>query len=235
MKIAAFTTTYNDLYLPYWLSHYSKMVDDLYVVDSGTTDGGVEKASKEYKFEILHRDVFRPGYDHIYPTLRETREEIQRMIIEFLKAYDWVIFAQNDEFIIPDPTKYVSLKDYVSKLDKEYVYCNGYDVVQQENESPLQMNFPILLQRKYWVSTSSYSKPLLTSVPLEYANGFHYLVKDGSEFEFMPKRDIDLYLIHTARADENILKKRNPYRSAGYLRRDNDKKELIPDRFKNII
>lgn len=194
MRSAVFTIVRNeDVFLPIWLRHYSKHFyrNDIFVIDNGTTDGSthVEGATFVPRISTTSFDA---------PWMLHTVRDFQR---ELLKSYDWVLFAEVDE-IIHCPIK---LCEYPNNKFTT-LSCMGYEVIQDLNEEPpLDLNRPLLKQRRYWAPSDLFSKPLYSRVPLDWRLGFHSCTQPHT-------KATDLTLIHLHRMDFNIAAYRNEHR-----------------------
>lgn len=128
------------------------------------------------------------------------REVSEQKIEELLQTYDIVLFALTDEFIVP---KDKTLREYLRQMMKGYARCTGYEVVEKQ-ESPLDLEKPILMQRNWWVPYKAWNKPLITRVPLKFTQGWHMLANE----ETYQDGDPNLLLIHLKRADFALFIKR---------------------------
>jgi Glycosyl transferase family 2 len=189
---AAFTIIQNEpRFLPLWLDYYSRhfAASDLYVLDHGTTDGSTEGLDGSCNVVKVHRDR---SFDHAW--LAGTVEDFQAFL---LRSYDVVLFAEADEFVVPDPWRYPDLGAYIDQLDGPAATCTGFNVVHYPEEPPLRFDQPVLRQRRYWHPAPRwYSKRLLSKVPLLWHFGFHDELNAPTI-----EPDPDLYLVHLHRVD----------------------------------
>ena len=241
MNKAVFTEVRKDIYLETWLKYYRRFFSEIYLVNTNPVepDPYIEKAANKYKFVVINE------YPNSEWSMEISRNQIKDFQKKLLEKHDWVLFAHVDEFVVPDPNKYKGLDDYINRCKKDYVFCNGYDVLQmyqekdgEPDELALDLTKPILKQRKYWLPTKSYCKPLLSRVPLNWSQGFHRIdeVEDGHLEEL---KDKDLYLCHLKCADYNIFGERQKIgRGIGvdkgydWFYKEHDKREVIPERMK---
>jgi hypothetical protein len=189
---AVFTIVQNEpTFLPLWVRYYSRHFDpaDIYVLDHGTTDGSTDGLEGCQVVEV-HRDR---SFDHAW--LKGTVEDFQAFL---LRSYDAVLFAEADEFVVPDPDRYRDLAAYIEALEAPAACCTGYNVVHYpDEEGPLRFGEPILRQRRWWHPARRwYSKRLLARAPLSWHYGFH----DELSAPFV-QPDPALYLIHLHRVD----------------------------------
>lgn len=239
MNKAIFTIVHNEKYfLPIWLKYYSQYFENIVVLDHNTTDGSVEKAAEGYNFytkRLTFKETFNPDF-----IKTKVMEEQQRL----LSLYPVVVYAEADEFIIPNPKIYNGLGDYINQMKGDMARCNGYEVIQQEGEPTINLGLSILSQRKYWVTSDPACKTLISKKPLKWGMGFHGL-ETGN-----PEIDKDLFLLHLKRMDWKMFEKRwletglsndpNLYyehfhQHDAKLKSMGGNENLIPDYLKNII
>jgi hypothetical protein len=189
---AVFTIVQNEpVFLPLWLCYYGRHFEpsDIYVLDHGSTDGSTDDLGGSCNVvEVQHDESF----DHAW--LKGTVEDYQAFL---LRSYDAVLFAEADEFVVPDPARYQDLGAYIDRLEGPAACCTGYNVVHYPDEPALRFDQPVLRQRRYWHPAPRwYSKRLLSRIPLSWQYGFH----DELNAPFV-KPDPDLYLVHLHRVD----------------------------------
>jgi hypothetical protein len=122
----------------------------------------------------------------------EAARDLQKRLLD---SYEYVLYADADEILVPDPKKYGDIKDYIAKTDRDYVYCQGYEIMQLEDEAPIDLDRPILRQRRFWYCEDKKSKPLLARVPLAWRPGFH----DAANT--VRRVDQDFWCLHLHRMD----------------------------------
>jgi|SRR5581483_3529029 len=178
---AAFTITRNEpLFLRTWLNYYTSNFppEDVYVIDNSTDDGSVEEA------RLLHPRVnfvcVPSRGTHVSLFLKQVVEQMQR---ELLQRYPVVVFAETDEFLIPN-AKYVNLRDYCERFLKskdQWRRAVGWNVVQQPGEAMLSRTpgAQLLVDRRSMWRLPMYDKTLVTKVPMTYQRGFHNFYLNG--------------------------------------------------------
>ena len=242
MKKAVFTMMSNEkVMLPIWLSYYSRYFkpDDIYVLTHNSSDEHMSRSRKEYVFHEEERnygELFNPSNQ------RQIVKEFQQKL---LGLYDYVLYTDIDEIVVADPDLYTGLNEFIELADKDYYYCKGYEVIHnRELEEDMNLSQGLLAQRKWWAFNVAVSKPLLSRVPLDWINGFHQLEEHTSKESVLRHIDPRLYLLHLKRMDWKMSKDRWEYTGMskattthfdGHFLQYNDKAELIPERFKNII
>jgi hypothetical protein len=195
-KCAIFVMVKNeDVFLPIWLKYYSRYIDgnDIYVFDHLSIDGSVQKCLKDFTFNVIRLD-YPFSFDHIW--FKFVAETVQKKLLDH---YEYVIFTDVDEIILPDINKYIGLDDYIKKLDKNYARCIGYELIHlPDKEKPFNPSKSVLSQRRFMYRTDWYNKTLISNQPLNWGIGFHG-VRD-LELYF----DNDLMLIHLHKLDFDL-------------------------------
>ncbi|MDR3505898.1 MAG: glycosyltransferase family 61 protein [Acidocella sp.] len=99
---------------------------------------------------------------------------ISDLVGVLLRSYDVVLRCDVDEFLVPDPARARDLRSYVERNDLPYVTAHGIDVVEVEEEAPLDMSESLLDgQRRFGMRAAALSKTALITVPMRWAEGFH--------------------------------------------------------------
>ena len=196
-KCCIFTIVKNErIFLPIWLKYYSKYFtgEDIYIIDHEPDDGSIEECLHKYKFKTIR--FCHKTYDNIWKI--NVANQIQR---DLLSNYEYVLYADADEIIVPNPGRYKDLKEYIFKCNKNYVGVTSFEVIHlKEKESPIDLCKPILEQRKYWYRKGvSYDKTLLSKQPLKWTPGFHE-AKNIEKYY----RDKDLWMIHLHKMDYEL-------------------------------
>jgi glycosyl transferase family 2 len=202
---AALTMVHDEpVFLPIWLDYHRRFFgpEDIYVLDNDSTDGSAG-GEGFVRIPVAHDRV-----DHKW--MVDTISAKQR---ELLGDYDVVVVTDVDEVIAPDPA-WGTLGDYLDRFDEEWVNCIGYEVLHlPDREPPLDLDSPLLAQRRFWFANDAYDKAAIASVPVDWKTGFH-----GREDERW-NLDPDLRLIHLHRIDFEICRERHRTRR---LRRWNE-------------
>ena len=156
--------------IPYWQNYYGNLFgrENLYPV------GDLKNDFFMSLFSIPKKNLIELGahYQSDYDLHVSTVTRIQR---ELLDSYDVVIFAEADEFFVPDLNKYADLKDFLMKNSDDYFTSQGYNVISDiDNELPLNPTKSLLSQRKWWYKNTGESKTLIVRKPVtSYSGGFH--------------------------------------------------------------
>jgi len=210
-----------------WTNHYKNHVadaGDIYVlVHSPTGLDGAPMRSAEMpewqRAEALltkhHGVVLIPvhhtsSFDHQW--LSNTVCRFQAFL---LQSYDWVLFAEIDEFVLPTPdtsSTHKTLLDYVRELGASpppAVRATGFEVVQQDGEPsvpPENYNTganvtltagELIDARHWWRPSAQYSKTLLNCTPMGWSIGFHTVEGAAKEIAVgQPSEALTLLHLH---------------------------------------
>ncbi len=192
---AVVTMVHNEpVFLPLWLGYYGRYFhpQDIYVLDNDTTDGSTDRPG------FVRMPAPRDRVDALW-----TRDTIQGFQHELMRSYELVVVVDVDEIVCPVP-EIGTLGDYLDRFDEEWVNCLGYELLHRRDlEPPLDLSRPIMNQRHWWFPNGAYDKATLTTVPLEWRQGFH------GRADYNYNLDPDLRLIHLHRMDYDICKERH--------------------------
>ena len=187
---ALITMVHNEpVFLPLWLAYYGRWFapEDIYVLDNETTDGSTDRDGF-VRIPVEHDTV-----DHEWMVRRI--EELQHELIE---RYDVVLVTDVDEIITPVP-EWGDLGGYLDVFSEPWVNCLGYELIHlRDREAPLDLERPILDQRRFWFINGAYDKAAIASEPMSWRTGFH------GRTDFHYKLDPDLRLIHLHRMDFDL-------------------------------
>lgn len=196
MKTAVVTMVYNEsVNLPIWLRYYAACAgeENLFVADHGSTDGSTRNLGEANRIRLPRTD---------FDEFRKT-DFVSALCRGLLQYYDTVIYTDCDEIIVPDLRVYADLNDYLTRKQFDYVSCVGLNVLHIiSQEDPLDLSLPILPQRRYAAFRSATCKPLVTRIPLTWANGFHTSDKP-------PNIDPQLFMFHTKVMDYTVSLQRH--------------------------
>jgi glycosyltransferase involved in cell wall biosynthesis len=166
-KVAAVTMVYNEKeYLPLWLRHYGRHVgaENCFVVDHGSEDGSTEQLGGASRVRIP-RSPYDPPRQSAFNS---------QFCASLLKWYDWVIYSDVDEIIMPDPKVAISLRDYCRRPIPDVVSAIGLNIIHRaEHEPPLDLSRPVSEQRRYAFACSPMCKPSLIRRPVVWSPGSH--------------------------------------------------------------
>lgn len=161
------------------------------------------------------------GRGHRYGgTQSDAANSISRILREL--GYTTIIFVEDDEFLIPNSTKYPGgLYEYVHNIKiknkKPWARAIGYNIREMDNETKLDRLKSIFSQRNFWYSSNPYyCKTTITQTDWIYQSGGHeshatdlgLLNKFGKEVisNCSENSDPDLVLAHFKCIEKNIFK-----------------------------
>jgi hypothetical protein len=185
-RIAVLTdATSADFWFPKWYEYYSNQfgADALHVV----TYSGRRKVFRTFDVAALW-DVPHSYDDKLRAVL------ISSLVRTLLLTHDIVIRCDVDEFLIANPRQYTSLSDYIQRCELKYVTAYGIDIFEKEGDSLINVSMPVLVsQRRHGIVNSPLHKIAVTTIPLDWAAGFHAATA--------PPAFDSLYLFHMKFAD----------------------------------
>ncbi len=195
MQTAVITHVFNEsVNLPIWIAHYGRNFGtaNLYVFDHGSTDGSTSGLGQVNVIRVPHTP-----FDDV-----KKSDVVSHLHTVLIQHFDCVIVTDCDEVIVPDPAKYKNLATYIEIKRPIVAACIGLHVHHiLTQEAPIDLDKPILSQRRVARFSGSGTKPLISSVPLRWLPGAH-----GSSVK--PAFDSDLFVFHTKYVDYNIAMKR---------------------------
>lgn len=200
LKLDLYSVIYNEeRILPYWLRHYSPLVDRIFVWDDDSTDSTHEILSKNPKVMFLPMKSHGDNDDYWRNELFPQCSAISRGFA------DYCIIADADEFIYH--------RDLRSKLIEEKE--KGIQLIRCEGFTMLSSSFPstdgqIYDEIKVGVPDKLESKRTIHSpnIHVRYAKGRHFGV---STLEFLVNRDENsgIKLLHFRYLGENYLEEKD--------------------------
>ncbi|QNN51743.1 glycosyltransferase family 2 protein [Nocardioides mesophilus] len=183
------------LMLPRWLDYYGRQVglDNLIVFDDNSTDGSTDGLPC-----TVHRI---PGFSG-RGTFERDRVGLMSGIADgLLHTYDWVIFTDVDEFLVPDPARHDGLVSFLrSREDTLVIGATGLNVTHHPAvEGPIDTSRPVLGQRRFAKFTPIMCKPSIKQVAAPWAAASHGVL---APFRIDP----ELYLMHLKFHDRETLR-----------------------------
>jgi hypothetical protein len=193
-RIAVLTMVRDEgVMLPRWIDHYAAQVgmESLVVIDDNSTDGSTDD---------LPCTVVR------IPPLEVKGFEPARMGLAsgiaagLLNAYDAVLLADADEFVVADPDKYPTLRHLLAdRPDQDVLGVVTLNVIHDvAQEPPLRADQPLLAQRRLAKFIPLMCKPALKRVPAAWAHASHGIF---TPYSIEP----DLWMFHFKFADRDLL------------------------------
>ena len=174
--------------LPLWRAYYGQAFGDanLFVLDNGSDDGGADHLGGA---QVLRVPRGRYHDDNLKAVF------VSRCQAALLAYYDVVVFADADEFLVPDPARFHGLADFIERRCVRLVNPIGLDLYHVPDLEPeIDLARPILAQRSYVRFAFPYCKPAISRIPLRWDPGAHTC-------DHPPSIDRDLFLFHLKRMD----------------------------------
>jgi hypothetical protein len=198
-KIAAITMVRNDdFFLERWIKYYGEELGDenIFIIFDGIDQIIPEFAAK------TNTTIYNRVAGKVAKADRGRIDLISDKAAELLKTYDIVIGTDVDEFILVDPRKKMGLIEYISSLNiKSNLSALGIDIGQNLNfEAKIDSNEKFLVQRKFALLSSRYTKASIISKPVRWGAGFHRVKHRNFRI------DPHLFLFHFGCVDYEMLK-----------------------------
>ncbi|WP_421761982.1 glycosyltransferase family 2 protein [Devosia sp.] len=211
-RVAVICTVYNEaILLPLWLTYYGSLfgLDNLYLIDDGSTDGSTDNLGGVNVIKIDQAEI---DQDLRCRDVSFFHNEIKRL-------YDAVIYVDIDEFLVPDPLFGVGLRDYIERTALDHFNAVGLNVIQHISDEPdYSPSRGVFEQRRFVQFERGYCKQLIHKAPVFWGIGFHNTTEPVA-------MAAGLYLFHLRAMDVTISKARINGRnklawSEGSLRND---------------
>jgi hypothetical protein len=187
--------------LPRWIDYYGRQVGmaNLIVLDDNSADGSTD--GLPCTLVPLPPTPWKSSWAQTRISL------VNGMCRGLLATYDFVVFTDADEFLVPDPARYQGLVHYLSaNRDREAIAPLALNVLHNPHqEPPLDSTQPLLRQRRFVKFAPGMCKPLLKRIPAEWRRAFHAI---GTPFEI----DRDLLMLHMKYCDVDSLKRVSEHR-----------------------
>ncbi len=191
----------DDFYLRKWVEYYGRELgkENLWIYFDGTDQTIAPFCEGTNAF--LHEKI---GNQVVAAEKGRLRFLSERATSLLEQGYDLVIGVDADEFIVVDPKREISLREYLS-AQKIGVSLSalGLDFGQKlGEEGDITENEPFLKQRHYAQIGTRYTKPSIVAKPCIWGSGFHRI--KGHNFHIAK----DLYLMHFGYFDKRRLEER---------------------------
>ena len=191
----------DDFYLRKWVEYYGRELgkENLWIYFDGTDQDIAPFCEGTNAF--LHEKI---GNQVVAAEKGRLRFLSERAASLLEQGYDLVIGVDADEFIVVDPKREISLREYLS-AQKIGVSLSalGLDFGQKlGEEGDITGNEPFLKQRHYAQIGTRYTKPSIVAKPCIWGSGFHRI--KGHSFHIAK----DLYLMHFGYFDKRRLEER---------------------------
>lgn len=166
-RVAAVCMTHNEPeFLPLWIAHYARQVgrENCFVLDDGSSDGSTAGLGP-YNVIRLPR--------HPYDPTRQTTFNAG-FCSTLLQYYDYVLYSDVDEFVVPDPKVASTIPEYCRRPLPPVTTMIGLNIVHLPDEEPAwNPHLPILSQRRFVHFTASMCKATLVRRPVVWSPGSH--------------------------------------------------------------
>lgn len=201
-RIAAVTMVRNDdFFLEKWVDYYGSQFgkENLYIYFDG----------KDQEIPAFcagtHAETVEKIGSQVVEAEKGRLHFLSSKASELLKqGYAAVVGVDADEYIVVDPSRGISLKDFILYNNNgKSLSPLGLDFGQKlGEEKDLNLKEPFLSQRKYAQIGTRYTKPSVLYHPAVWGSGFHRI--KGENFRIAK----DLYLLHFGYSDKKIIEDR---------------------------
>ena len=236
-------------FIPYWQNYYGGLFgfENLFVIGDLANDPAMKLFSEGHLIDYKQQHV-GDHMEHVSIVLN-----LQRQLLNYFNV---VIFAEADQFFIPDPDKYRDLNHYLEVDASDYIRVTGYNVNHDLDSEPRFNPFQrFLAQRSWWNRFNPEDKMTIIRKPVNsYSPGFHYsdpTVEPAADLFNFHLHQVDFNLCNTRRTIRSSSKNWHPSSGLGKAGshvfvvdeelRDQWQKDFlvtnsrIPDKFKSLI
>lgn len=194
-RVAALTMARDEAdMLPRWVEYYGGQlgVENLIVLDDNSADGSTDGLA----CPVLPL----PAWQWNQSWAKARRALANGISAGLLSCYDMVLFADVDEFLVPDPNRYQGLLDYLAaNRDNDVIAPLALNVLHDpDSEPPVDPSRPVLAQRRFVKFAPGMCKPMVKRVPAEWRFAFH-----GIRSPFTVDRD--LLMLHLKYYDRGAM------------------------------
>lgn len=162
MRIETLTFVYNEQFLlPFYFKHYDFCDKFNIIYDTDSTDKTLELLQNNPKVNIIPF-IFPDGMDDQLKTNKIN--SFYKTLPEGLRVF----CVDADEFIFID-------KDILKTFDVNCIVVDLYNVYRHITEKDLDINIPVINQRKHGELLNIYKKPIIvkSGLPLSWSVGNH--------------------------------------------------------------
>lgn len=168
MAYFAITVAHNEtFFLPKWVRYYGAQLglENLFVVDHGSTDGSVASLPPQVNVIRVPRTNHNDG---------QRARFVSQFHAALLQYYDGGFVTDCDEFLVADPRHHASLAALADAIPHPAASAIGLNVTHMRDlEGPYDPARGILAQRHYCLFLQAMSKPAFARVPTRWSGGFH--------------------------------------------------------------
>jgi hypothetical protein len=202
MIIHCFTSMRNESYMaPFFLRHYEKFCDKIFVWDDESTDGTLELLKAHPKVEILPLEIH--GIDDAYN--QKIRSETYRKLSRGIA--DWVMIVDCDEFHYFDPMPaWDRILLTLERQGAQAIYSEGWQMISED--FPARATTEHLYDKiKEGVQDPMYDRLIFKpELNITVGIGHHsYSIPNGA----LQARTASIKLLHFKYMGEEYMRKRN--------------------------
>lgn len=188
-----------------WVGYYGDAVgrSNLLVFDDNSVDGSTDDLGC-----TVHRLPRFPGGERFEPSRMRLANGVAAGL---LSCYDYVIFVDVDEFLIPDPDQFDGLLDFIAAhADRDVIAGMALNVVHVAGvEADIDVDRPILDQRSFAKFIPRMCKPSIKRVPARWHRSAHAI---AAPYQVDPA----LFLMHMKFHDHDSLQASGDRRRAAF-------------------
>lgn len=199
-RIAVITTVRGeDFFLEKWIAYYGAQFGrkNLYVVVDGHDQELPDDIEDVNFITIPHLEASVVAFD------KRRARIISSIASGLFEIFEIVIATDVDEFIVLDPAVGCSLANYLSdKTGHACLSSLGIDLRHNTQIEPdLEMDKPVLGQRRFAKIEAKYTKPSIAFEKLQWKSGLHRVHRKNFTI------DPNLYLFHLGLVDQGYVDK----------------------------
>ncbi len=168
--LAVVTLVRNEpFFLPRWLEYYGRIPDaSLHVLDHESDDGSTSDIENTQTTRTV---VHHPEMERAAWMLQIVQDKMRSLLAS---GHRRVIYAEVDEFLIPDPERWSSLDAFLEQNDSDQIGAIGWNVVYRPDDPPLP-EVGSLLRGRTWRREPLYDMTLVASHVPHWRIGRHGL------------------------------------------------------------
>lgn len=191
----------DDFYLEKWVEYYGRELgkENLYIFFDGTDQKIADFC------QGTHAELREKIKSQLVAAEKDRLKFLSGKAAELLNSgYDLIIGVDADEFVVVDPKRGQSLREYLDEAKIDISLSGlGLDFGQKlGEEGDITSDKSFLSQRHYAQIGTRYTKPSIMAKPCHWGSGFHRI--KGHNFHIGK----DLYLLHFGYFDKKRLENR---------------------------
>ncbi|MGR3722939.1 glycosyltransferase family 2 protein [Abyssibius alkaniclasticus] len=197
-----------DFFLEKWIAYYGAQFGrkNLYVVVDGHDQVLPEDIAEVNFITIPHVQLPVVAFD------KRRARMISGLANGLFNVFDIIIATDVDEYIVLDPAVGCSLANYLSdRTGHACLSSLGVDLRHNTQIEPdLEMDKPVLGQRRFAKIEAKYTKPSIAFEALQWKSGLHRVHRKSFTI------DPNLYLFHLGLVDQNYVERHLEARVQNY-------------------